>query len=179
MPLSNAERQKRWRDQRNKLAKQASLNGEAGNPERVEQFCANAGALLEGLIEEGKKDLATFSPNTVRLFAHLLKRQVDALSSGDELPELSPKERNHAKLLRQRVREEAKRRRIRRCGPDGDRGLRGGVVPGQPGTAELLGRRRCRHHFGRRHPACSRRALLGEREVCTGRHALRGHGPSA
>jgi len=107
--LSNAERQKRWRDKRNALAKQAQAGLAKGKPATlrndglVEQFCANAGALVDGLITEGDKDPATFSPNTVRRLADQLKHQVDALRNGDELPELASVERRHAKIVKQRA----------------------------------------------------------------------------
>src|SRR5215510_9576253 len=98
MALSNAERQKRWRDKRNALAKQAEagLAKSKRNDRLVEQFCANAGALVDGLITEGDKE-ATFSPNTVRRLAVLLKRQVDSLRNGHDLPELSPSKRRQKK----------------------------------------------------------------------------------
>jgi len=62
----------------------------------IKQFCANAGALVDGLITESNKDLATLSLNTVRSLADQLKRKVDALR-GDELPDLSPSERRQKK----------------------------------------------------------------------------------
>jgi hypothetical protein len=44
------------------------------------ELITKLGPIIEGLIVEGKKDLATFSPNTVRRFAHLLKQQLDEWS---------------------------------------------------------------------------------------------------
>jgi hypothetical protein len=72
--LTNAEKQKRWRDRRNALAKQAlKLHGQKeANP--PSQLTAELEPLLQGLFEEGKKSMARMSPGTVARLACLLER---------------------------------------------------------------------------------------------------------
>jgi hypothetical protein len=71
-PLSNAERQKRWRDKRNELAKQA----EAGLAKtlRNDKLVGKLELLIEGLFVEGAKDMATMSPGKVAVLATRLER---------------------------------------------------------------------------------------------------------
>jgi hypothetical protein len=83
MPLTNAEKQKRWRDKRNALAKQAeqpvreptegqrkamakamAMTAEVIDRPRKD-LAAKIEPLLKGLYAEGKKNMATMSPATV------------------------------------------------------------------------------------------------------------------
>src|SRR5262249_50979754 len=95
-PLTNAERQKRWRDKRNVLAKQAEAGLAKGklaslrNNQFIEQFCGNVGALVDGLITEGEQ-----RPRNV-----LAKHGEQACSSA-QAPGLSL--RNGGELLSQRA----------------------------------------------------------------------------
>ena len=64
MPLTNAEKQKRWRDKRNALAKQAEQDPYPAFPRR-DALGAKIEPYLKALHAEGKKNMATMSPGTV------------------------------------------------------------------------------------------------------------------
>ena len=76
MALSNAERQKRWRDKRNALAKQAEAGLAKGKPAslRNDELAAKLEPLVEGLFAEGAKDTTTMSAGTVARLITLLER---------------------------------------------------------------------------------------------------------
>ena len=89
MASGNAERQARWREKRNALANEArALRNAPGNPERIIEFCRNAAALVDELKVEGEKGLASFSPSTVRRLTTLLERQLEALRTDVDLPDV-------------------------------------------------------------------------------------------
>jgi hypothetical protein len=73
-PLSNAERQKRWRDKRNELAKQAEAGLAKHQTLRKDKLVGKLELLIEGLFVEGAKDMATMSPGTVAVLATRLER---------------------------------------------------------------------------------------------------------
>jgi hypothetical protein len=79
MALSNAERQRMWRNKRNKLAKQAE-SGQRKGPQalRNDKLADELDALLEKLFLEGQKNMATMSPGTVMRLACLLDRALVA-----------------------------------------------------------------------------------------------------
>jgi hypothetical protein len=105
MALSNAERQARWRAKRNKLAREAETFG-AGS-QRMAQFLSNLFALIWMLEEEGRKDLATFSPNTIKRYVTMLKKQVETMANGEDIPDLTGPDGRRAKLVRAELTGEA------------------------------------------------------------------------
>ncbi len=79
MALTNSEKQRRWRDRRNALAKQAAEQPGIAAPdisaeEEKALFMAAVKPLLDGLFDEGKKNMATMSPGTVAALAGKLER---------------------------------------------------------------------------------------------------------
>jgi hypothetical protein len=100
MAMTGAERQARWREKRDALAK----IGKKADPDRLETFLQQLEVIMVDLHAEGQKNMATMSPASVATSAGRLIRLVEAMRSGREIEEFHRRQRRESAETKRKVR---------------------------------------------------------------------------